>query len=154
MESSIQKNKDKYAWLYEKENEHRLLSQQRLALPELGKDGDSLKLADRPANVDNWDYTNKNALMYIPECATLTTEEQISRDKLQEREIKHGNTRLPDDMFCSSAMAESMGKAVETQVIINKGKIGVDGKEIGGSETPNVNGFQFVGTPSPAPGEV
>lgn len=153
MENNIQKNKDKYAWLYEKEKEHKLLTQQRLALPE-SEEGDALKLSDRPANIDNWEYTNKNALMYVPECATLTAEEEIARAKLQEREIKHTNTRLPENLFSSNATAESMSKAAESQVSMNRGKVGVDGKEIGANETPNVNGFRFIATPSPAPGMI
>ena len=32
------------------------------------------------------------------------------------------------------------------------GKIGHDGKEIQPDQSPQVNGFSFVGTPSPAPG--
>ena len=152
MENAIQKNKDKHAWLYEKEKEHALLTQQRLSLPE-GKEGDQLKLADRPANLDNWEYTNKNALMYVPECTTLTTEEEIARAKLQEREVKHVNTRLTEDVFKDRTTQDSVDKAVESQAVGQKGKIGVDGKEMGGSETPNVRGFRFVATPSPAPGK-
>ena len=34
-----------------------------------------------------------------------------------------------------------------------QGKVGVDGKELLPSATPKVNGFGFVATPSPAPGE-
>jgi protein DGCR14 len=152
MENTLQKNKEKHAWLYEKEKEHAMLAQQRLALPE-NKDGDQLKLADRPANLDNWEYTNKNALMYVPECSTLTTEEVIARAKLQEREIKHTNTRLTEDVFKEKTTEDSMNRAVESQVMGNiGGKIGVDGNVIGGNETPNVNGFRFVATPSPAPG--
>jgi protein DGCR14 len=151
MDNTLQKNKEKHAWLYEKEKEHALLAQQRLALTE-NKEGDQLKLADRPANLDNWEYTNKNALMYVPECSTLTTEEAVARAKLQEREIKHTNTRLPDDVFKEKASQDSVTKAVESQVLGLKGKIGVDGKEMGANETPNVNGFRFVATPSPAPG--
>lgn len=153
MENSLQKNRDKHAWLYEKETEHALLVRQRLALEE-SKDGDQLKLADRPANLDNWEYTNKNALMYVPECSTLTTEESIARAKLQEREIKHTNTRLPEGVFKDNETGDSMNKVVESQVIGQKGKIGVDGKEIGGKETPNVNGFRFVATPSMTPGKM
>ena len=152
MENTLQKNKEKHAWLYEKEKEHALLAQQRLALTE-NKEGDQLKLADRPANLDNWEYTNKNALMYVPECSTLTTEEAIAQAKLREREIKHTNTRLPEDVFNEKASENSVTKAVETQVMGLRGKIGVDGKEIGTNETPNVNGFRFVATPSPAPGK-
>ena len=151
MENALQKNKEKHAWLYEKEKEHALLAQQRLALTE-NKEGDQLKLADRPANLDNWEYTNKNALMYVPECSTLTTEEAITQAKLCEREIKHTNTRLPEDVLKEKASENSVTKAVESQVMGLKGKIGVDGKEMGTNETPNVNGFRFVATPSPAPG--
>lgn len=153
MENTVQKNKEKHAWLYEKEKEHAMLSQKRLELPE-GKEGDQLKLADRPANLENWEYTNKNALMYIPECNTLTTEEWIARAKLQEREIKHSNTRLAEGVFKEKAMEDSMNQAVESQAMAKKGKVGVDGKIIGGNETPNVNGFRFVATPSPAPGNI
>ena len=152
MENTLQKNREKHAWLYEKEKEHALLAQQRLALPE-GKEGDQLKLAERPANLENWKYTNKNALMYIPECSTLTAEESIARKKLQEREIKHNNTSLTEDIFKERATEDSMSKAAESQAMGQKGKIGVDGKEIGRNETPNVNGFRFVATPSLAPGK-
>ena len=152
MENTLQKNKEKHAWLYEKEKEHAMLAQRRLALPE-NKEGDQLKLTDRPANLDNWEYTNKNALMYIPECTTLTTEEAIAQAKLLEREIKHANTRLIESVFKEKTTNDTMNKAMESQAMGHKGKIGVDGKQIGGNETPNVNGFRFVATPSPAPGK-
>ena len=36
--------------------------------------------------------------------------------------------------------------------LLSLGKIGHDGKEMLPSDSPNVNGYGFVGTPSPAPG--
>lgn len=153
METSLEKNKEKHAWLYEKEKEHALLVQRRLELPTNVK-GDQLQIMDRPANLDNWAYTNKNALMYVPECTTLTTEEEIAQAKLQEREIKHANTRLTQDFVKEKETSNSMNKFSENQGVRQRGKFGVDGKETGMNETPNVNGFRFVATPSPAPGSL
>jgi len=48
-----------------------------------------------------------------------------------------------------------MAKASQEQADLKKavGKIGVDGKLEDGNQTPNVQGYSFVGAPSPAPGK-
>ena len=45
-----------------------------------------------------------------------------------------------------------MAQAAANQVSKKQGKIGADGKEILPPESPRVNGYGFVATPSPAPG--
>lgn len=42
--------------------------------------------------------------------------------------------------------------AASVQALNQQGRIGADGKEILPMPSPQVNGYGFVGTPSPAPG--
>lgn len=65
MKISDQKHREKHGWLYDKEKEHEERQKQALALPDIEKQN-SGKLA-LSSSVENWTYTNKNALMYVPD---------------------------------------------------------------------------------------
>ena len=60
------------------------------------------------------------------------------------------NTRFQENPFKDTAVAQEGAKNPFSKA--PEGKIGLDGKEIE-KETPKVNGFSFVKTPSPSPGK-
>ena len=78
--------------------------------------------------------------------------ESIDRVKMKPREIIHGNSRFEEDPFDLSKSKKAIAQGAENQAQALQGKIGPDGKEILPSQSPSVNGFGFMGTPSPAPG--
>lgn len=140
----------KYAWLYEAEDK----SKAWLAIDEpitdhvLAIEGSNT----RPKQVDSWTYKNKNYIMYIPDGVELTAEEKIELAK-KKQTIMHENTRLRTNPFNEQQNKETIDELAKSQSRANDGKIGVDGKEIVRNATPRVNGFSFVATPSPRPGE-
>lgn len=145
------KRKLKYAWLYEAENK----SKAWLALD--GPNEDVVPPAlegstPRPKQVDSWTYRNKNYIMYIPDGVELTAEEKIELAK-KKQSIRHENTRLRANPFNEQQNKETIDELAKSQSRANDGKIGVDGKEVVRNATPRVNGFSFVATPSPRPGE-
>ena len=89
-------------------------------------------------------------MLYILTGVAESSEEKIKKQK--EVEIVHSNTRLTSDPFSNVHEKTSMAQAASNQALKNKGRIGADGKEIMPSESPKVNGYGFVATPSPAPG--
>nr|CAD7439003.1 unnamed protein product [Timema bartmani] len=106
----------------------------------------------RPHNIDMWGYVNKNYIMYVPDGAKLTPQEIIEQ-VTKKRQIIHSNTRLHTNPFNEHQNKEMIQHLAQTQAHqCVGGKIGVDGKELSQSDTPSVNGFSFVRTPSPAPG--
>ncbi|XP_011064259.1 PREDICTED: protein DGCR14 homolog [Acromyrmex echinatior] len=146
------KRKLKYAWLYEAEDK----SKAWLAI-----DGSSTTTPDvpaiqgsnlRPKQVDSWTYKNKNYIMYIPDGVDLTAGEKIELAK-KKQTIMHENTRLRTNPFNEQQNKETIDELAKSQSRANDGKIGVDGKEVVRNATPRVNGFSFVATPSPRPGE-
>lgn len=109
-------------------------------------------------SLDSWTYTSKNTLMYVPDGAPLTSEEQLIKSKAV-RVINHANTRFTPEALNSLYRVQSQAqpstseKLATTTTIIPK--VGVDGKEQGPRETPRVKGYAFVEpTPSPAPGRM
>ncbi|XP_029831338.2 splicing factor ESS-2 homolog [Ixodes scapularis] len=97
-----------------------------------------------------WKYTNRNSLMYIPEGVPLTEEER--RERGPGRAIAHEHTRLERAPFDERVNRETLAQAAGVQAKALEGKVGVDGRELQGQESPKVGGFGFVATPSPAPG--
>lgn len=81
----------------------------------------------------------------------FSAKEKIELQKKQ-REILHKNTRFEMSPFDTEKSKDDINQAVQAKALIKEGRIGVDGKEIFPSASPSVNGFGFVGTPSPAPG--
>ncbi|KAJ8881601.1 hypothetical protein PR048_018087 [Dryococelus australis] len=106
----------------------------------------------RPLNLDTWGLNNKNYIMYVPDGVAPTKEEMIEQ-ATKRRTIVHENTRLQANPFNERHNKEMIQHLAQTQAFHTvDGKIGVDGREMVRTETPKVNGFSFVGTPSPAPG--
>ena len=81
----------------------------------------------------------------------MTPEEEVEMAS-RRRVIVHSNTRLTRNPFDEQQNQETIHLLAQSQAQALEGKIGVDGKELIHSETPKVNGFSFVKTPSPAPG--
>lgn len=137
----------KYAWLYEAEENCKALTN--------GKSSGTLAIEDgndKPNQLDSWNYQNKNYIMYVPDGVELTPDERIDLAKKKQMVI-HENTRLRTNPFNEQQNKETINELAKNQSKANDGKIGVDGKEIVRNPTPRVNGFSFVATPSPRPGE-
>ena len=103
-----------------------------------------------------WRYATRNAVMFDPEGAPLTTEES-ARLKLSQPVIRHENTRFrarPFSVLPRQTPVAGAGQTNKQNQALLSGKIGVDGKEASaGGATPAVNGFKYVAsTPTLAPG--
>ncbi|XP_011254468.1 splicing factor ESS-2 homolog [Camponotus floridanus] len=143
------KRKLKYAWLYEAEEKSKAwLTIDKPTTDVLAIEGSN----SRPKQVDSWTYKNKNYIMYIPDGVELTAEEKIELAK-NKQSVTHENTRLRINPFNEQQNKETINELAKSQSRANDGKIGVDGKEVVRNATPRVNGFSFVATPSPRPGE-
>ncbi|XP_029169246.1 splicing factor ESS-2 homolog [Nylanderia fulva] len=143
------KRKLKYAWLYEAEEKSKAwLAIDKSPIDVLAIEGSN----SRPKQVDSWAYKNKNYIMYIPDGVELTVEEKIELAK-KKQTVMHENTRLRINPFNEQQNKETINELAKSQSRANDGKIGVDGKEVVRNATPRVNGFSFVATPSPRPGE-
>lgn len=81
----------------------------------------------------------------------MTPEEEVEMAN-RRRVIVHSNTHFTRNPFDEQQNRETIHLLAQSQAQTLEGKIGVDGKELIHAETPNVNGFSFVKTPSPAPG--
>ncbi|XP_069678993.1 splicing factor ESS-2 homolog [Periplaneta americana] len=142
------KHRQKFGWLYKAEEDSKEEQKDILKLPSIEEQATNEK---RPLMVDTWGYTNKNYIMYVPDGVSLTPEEEVELAK-RRQEIVHLNTRLTRSPFDERQNKETIHQLAQSQAHSLEGKIGVDGKELTHSETPKVNGFSFVKTPSPAPG--
>jgi len=143
------KHKIKHEWLFQQEQVREQNSSDALMLPSIEKQ--AAIEGPRTQELQSWRYTARNNVMYIPESCALTTKEMVEL-KAKPRVIVHGNTRF-ESVSTSAADKARIAAASATakqQSLI--GKIGVDGREMVPSETPNVGGYGFMGTPSPAPG--
>ncbi|PRD21891.1 UNVERIFIED_CONTAM: Dgcr14 [Trichonephila clavipes] len=142
MEKSDARHQQKYPWLYKNEEEEQKKVTDMLALstePEFKK----------PEPV-TWAYKNRNALMYVPDGAPLTIEERLAQGH---REIHHSGTRFENGApFAADAHKEAIVEAAAHHAKLKEGRVGIDGKEIQPQESPQVNGYGFVGTPLPQPG--
>lgn len=147
MIESEEKHREKYSYLYQEETKSDLDKQQQLALPNIEQ---QCLLPEKKLDVDTWTYKNKNYIMYVPDGVDPTQEELIEMNK-KRQEIDHCNTRLTQNPFNETQSKETICELAKTQAKVLDGKIGVDGKELV-QDTPKVNGFSFVRSPSPYPG--
>lgn len=148
MRAAELKHRHKFGWLYKAEEESREEQKEIMRLPSIEEQASSEK---RPLMVDTWGYRNKNYIMYVPDGVALTPEEEVELAS-RRRVIVHSNTRLTINPFDEQQNKETIHQLAQSQAQSLEGKIGVDGKELIHVETPKVNGFSFVKTPSPAPG--
>jgi len=109
-------------------------------------------ITDGQAGVNTWKYKTRNALMYIPDGEDFSTTELLELKKKKPRKIIHENTRFHLNPWNVQKNKETLKQAACEQALLSSGKIGSDGKEIDVGLTPKVNGYNFVATPSPAPG--
>ncbi len=115
-----------------------------LALPNI----EQQMLESNTGSVDTWAFKVKNSLMYIPEGAELTFDEKLELNK-KTRLIKHENTRFEKVPFDLNVSSAASGKKFGQL----NAKLGIDGKELEIDLQPKVNGYGFVGMPSPMPGQ-
>ncbi|XP_011307461.1 protein DGCR14 homolog [Fopius arisanus] len=148
MEEAEKRQRIKYSWLYDVEEKSKLLAIEANKIAALG-DGKGIK---KPLSLDTWSYKNKNYIMYVPDGVELTPDEKVEMAK-RKQEVVHDNTRLTVNPFNEKQNKETINELAKCQSKVNDGKIGVDGKEIVRNPTPRINGFSFVATPSPRPGE-
>ncbi|KAK6641901.1 hypothetical protein RUM44_013621 [Polyplax serrata] len=145
---SVAKHKMKYAWLYQNENELNKNVEDKLIVPSIEEQAAGI---ERPLAIDTWTFKNENHCMYIPDGVELSVEEK--NEMIRKRhEIVHENTRLTTNPFDERQNKDVIHKIAMNQAKTQEGKIGVDGKIVTYAETPKVNGFSFVRTPSPQPG--
>lgn len=152
MVKTKEEHRAKHAWLYEKEKEYMQsveAPEQLLAITDGSEDGGRDKKLPERSGVKSWTYTVKNTLMYIPDGLERSTLEKVS-DPSKKREVVHSNTRL------SSAFVHKMHSALkgtgEGEAKGSKDKVGIDGKVLDPSSSPQVNGYGFVATPQIQPG--
>ena len=92
MEVTRKKHREKYAWLFEKQQEQSNKQVAALTLPSSNEE--QLKaLESQSNNVETWKYVAKNALMYPPDGVEFSVEEIIEKKGKKEQEIRHENTR-------------------------------------------------------------
>ncbi|XP_065663372.1 splicing factor ESS-2 homolog [Hydra vulgaris] len=153
MEITRKKHREKYAWLFEKQEEQEAREILALTLPKSNEE--QLKaLENLSSNVETWKYVPRNALMYTPDGVDLSLEEFIKKKGEAQQVIRHENTRFKSDPFDSAASHASLVRATQDLSSLRKktGKVGVDGHLEHQNVTPTVQGYGFVATPSPAPG--
>ncbi len=113
-------------------------------------DLDTLKTILDPEVPENKVVTD--AYFYLPG-AEATAQERIEKAKGNPRQIMHKNTRFVETPFDQRKIAEMTAQTASNQAQLKLGKIGHDGKELVPEQTPQVNGYGFVATPSPRPGQ-
>ncbi|XP_005990218.1 splicing factor ESS-2 homolog [Latimeria chalumnae] len=142
MEQAKEREKLKHAWLYEAEEEFKQRHDDNLALPS----AEMQALESGKAGVETWAYKAKNVLMYYPE--GMKSEDVFKKP----REVIHKNTRFQGDLFSKAVSKSQLQQAAALNAQFKQGKVGPDGKELIPQESPKVNGYGFMATPSPAPG--
>lgn len=145
---SVKRHKLKYDWLYKDENAINKEIEDKLRVPAIEQQA---LQEDRPLSIDTWTYKNQNSIMYVPEGVELTDAEKLEMAGKQ-REIVHENTTLKKNPFDERQNKDTIHELALSQAKNQEGKIGVDGKIVTHTDTPKVNGFSFVRTPSPMPG--
>nr|XP_028566107.1 splicing factor ESS-2 homolog [Podarcis muralis] len=144
MDVAEEKERARHSWLYDAEEEFAQRHQEQLALPSAEE---QQALANGKAGVETWEYKAKNSLMYYP--PGVPEEESVFK---KPREVVHRNTRFLKDPFSQALSKSQLQQAAALNAQYKQGKVGPDGKELIPQESPKVNGYGFVATPSPAPG--
>ncbi|KAL5016601.1 hypothetical protein ScPMuIL_006190 [Solemya velum] len=147
LEKSEKKHREKHAWLYEHEEKSQQEKRLQIALPTIEE-----QASIKNGQPEEWEYKIKNHLMYVPDGADLSAKEIVELQKAKQREIIHENTRFHSNPWNTNKNKETIKEAATMKALTNMGKIGHDGKEVVLVPSPQVNGYGFVATPSPAPG--
>uniref|UniRef100_A0A452I137 Uncharacterized protein n=1 Tax=Gopherus agassizii TaxID=38772 RepID=A0A452I137_9SAUR len=143
MEVAKEKEKARHSWLYEAEEEFAQRRLENLALPS----AEQQALESGKAGLETWAYKAQNSLMYYP--PGVPDEDDVFK---KPREVVHRNTRFLRDPFSQAVSKSQLQQAAALNAQYKQGKVGPDGKELIPQESPKVNGYGFVATPSPAPG--
>ncbi|XP_012697640.1 splicing factor ESS-2 homolog [Clupea harengus] len=143
MELAKDKEKLRHSWLYEAEEEYQQRHDEYMALPS----SEVQAIESTKAGLETWVYKAKNALMYYPE--GVKDDDAIFK---RPREVVHKNTRFLEDPFSKALNNSQIKEAAALNAQYKQGKVGPDGKDLLPHESPKVNGFGYVGTPSPMPG--
>lgn len=146
IEAADERLKQRFAILYDAEDQTSEMLRNSLALPSIEAQFDA---TERPNKLDMWTYKNKNYIMYIPDGVDFTQDEKIEMAK-RKQEITHNNTRLYANPFNDSQNKETISELAKNQARGNAEKIGLDGKAME-QELPQIRGFSFVKSPSPCP---
>ncbi|EDQ92584.1 uncharacterized protein MONBRDRAFT_22377 [Monosiga brevicollis MX1] len=131
---------------------------QRLALTDGDKD------AYKSYFLDHWRHTPRNQLMWAPSEKTPTAKELIALSKRKQNVIQHANTRFTRAPFPTTGSSNGTKTGTKTGasqhgVVILRddgNKPSVHARHTPSSSTdgtPAVNGYKFVATPSPVPGQ-
>ena len=149
IEKADKKLKQKFAVLFDAEASTASEMAKSLALPSIEAQFAGA-IENGTKKVDLWKYKNMNTVMYVPEGVELTREEQLEQAR-NRQEVVHNNTRLKMNPWNEQKNKEAIAQAAKNHKVLN-GKIGVDGNVIDSKATPEIRGFRFERTPSPAPG--
>jgi len=149
LKESERKRQLKHEWIFTKEKEQLAEHKDFIALPTIEQQA---AIEEKPSHINTWKYINENTVMYVPEGCELSAKELIEEKKHKPKAIIHENTRFQYNPFNSAKSKDAMKQAASFKALINQGKIGSDGKEMLPSQSPQINGYGFIGTPSPAPG--
>jgi len=118
------------------------LTEKRVWLAELQDQADKLKLLaqdpKRTGMIETWNYKTINHLLFYPDTHHSTQEISPAGDK----EIVLSNTRFPGGFFDKPKEGDVTVAALQSAMKSNET----------GSNTPAINGYKFLRTPSPAPG--
>ncbi|KFQ15480.1 Protein DGCR14, partial [Leptosomus discolor] len=139
MEVAKEKEKVKHAWLYGAEEEYAQRRNENLMLPS----AEQQALENVKAGLETWEYTARNTLMYYP--TGVPDEDDVFK---KPREVVHRNTRFVKDPFSQAVSKSQLQQAAALNAQYKQGKVGPDGKELIPQESPKVNGYGFVATPS------
>lgn len=82
----------------------------------------------------------------------MSVKEYVDAQKVKQREIIHENTRFAECPWDQQKNQDMIKQQASLKAFSNQGKLGHDGKEVMTLPSPKVNGYGFMGTPSPVPG--
>lgn len=162
MEEERARHRKRHAWMFEAEKR---AEERRLALQMEGDSASSLI----PVT-----YTAKNPLMYVPDDVPLSEKEAIAEAERPAKVITHENTRVDSEEMKSmrerqlamakQSMKDNRSAGVQQPMQSSRQRdLGADKYTLDGEETPSSTGigvqdpsgkrYDYVCTPSPAPGE-
>ncbi|KAG7158342.1 Splicing factor ESS-2-like [Homarus americanus] len=135
MKENERRFKMKYSWMFEAEEKHNKehtpnlqpqSAQQQAEAALLSITGTSVQNDTRPKQLENWNYTTFNSVMFVPDGAQLSQAKQIELAKLKKREVSLGNTRFEGNPFTETLSQAAMLEASAVQASKKEGKVGVD----------------------------
>ena len=140
-----EREKQKLHWMHLDEKAIEDQRQEQLKLPDIEQQ--AIGADERTASVQTWSFKNKNTVMYYPEAAEMTEEEQRSLSSRQ-NSVSLENTRFAGQPFDEMEHRVAIRDAAQAQAQAKSGRIGPDGKVV---TAPTVAGYSILPmTPTPA----